>query len=226
MVLPLTAPCLDRRGRHRVSDLDGAERRLKVLRKSQDNSCGAAGTVQPTSGLAWSRKAWALAPREPSPCAERASNNKAVSHRISHGIHLRSWVFGQRRLGAEQGLPDRSGEHVVEIKMQLAEHADAVAAGAVDRHLRLKSDLEVAADIDHAGIDRCRSSPSYCRNYWRPASHLRLGDQDQMVDEIGQLVDPESPISGMACCTESTSPWHRLAGCRLLAPHRRSVVGI
>ena len=54
------------------------------------------------------------------------------------------------------GWPIVLGEHVVEIKMQLAEDADSGAAGAVDRNLRLKADLEVAADPDHARIDRCR----------------------------------------------------------------------
>ena len=64
-------------------------------------------------------------------------------------------------------------EHVVEIKMQLPEDADAGAAGAIDRHLRLEADLEIAADPDHARIDGAGGDEAVAEIVGDRRRHLR-----------------------------------------------------
>src|SRR6202035_5555808 len=88
---------------------------------------------------------------------------------------------------ADEGLADGLGENVVEIKMQLPDHADAVAALGIDRNLRLKPNLEIAADPDHARIDGAGGDEAVAEIVGGRCRHLELDDRDQVIDEIGQL---------------------------------------
>src|SRR5258708_30488211 len=94
------------------------------------------------------------------------------------------WIDGRAR--GEQRLPDRVGEYVVEIEVQLRHGTDARPAGAIDRDDRLKADLEIAADPDHPRIDRAGSDEWIAEIVGHGRRELGLHDRDQMVDEIGQ----------------------------------------
>ena len=62
-----------------------------------------------------------------------------------------------QNLPPSSGRPNRVREHIIEIKMQLAEEPNPGAAGAIDWKYRLCPDLKVCADPNHARIDRaCR----------------------------------------------------------------------
>ena len=69
-------------------------------------------------------------------------------------IPLEFQLLRRSRTATEQRPADRVREHVVKIKVQLAEEADAGAAGMVDRKHRLRADLEIGADPYHPRIDR------------------------------------------------------------------------
>ena len=69
------------------------------------------------------------------PIAKRS--NDTVTIRIRMCIPSKGELAGSGRCPAKQWLPDGGGENVVEIKMQLAKNADAVATCPVDRELRL-----------------------------------------------------------------------------------------
>jgi hypothetical protein len=69
------------------------------------------------------------------PIDKRSSGTVAIRIRIC--VPLKGEPAGSGRCPAKQWLPDGGGENVVEIKMQLAKNADAVATCPVDRELRL-----------------------------------------------------------------------------------------
>src|ERR1700679_316741 len=96
-------------------------------------------------------------------------------------------LAGKSRRAAEQRLSDRGREHVVEIKVQLPENADAGAAGAVHRHLRFETDLEVATDPDHARIDRAGGDEAVAEIIGDRRCELCFDDRNQMIDDIGEL---------------------------------------
>src|SRR5260370_10927711 len=101
-----------------------------------------------------------------------------------------AWLTSKRFCGsdgaAEDRLADRGGEQVVEIDVQLRQRADIASAVAVDRNDRLQPDLEVIADVDHAGIDgagRPQSGAGEIRG--RPLERS-LDDPNEAIDEIRQ----------------------------------------
>ena len=94
-------------------------------------------------------RSWARATDAPSD--KRSSDTAAIRIRIC--VPLKAELPGSGRCPAKQRPPDGGREDVVEIKMQLAENADAVATCPVDRELRLQPDLEIATDPDHTWIN-------------------------------------------------------------------------
>src|SRR5215472_5803251 len=111
---------------------------------------GAAPTDPPTGGLALASMACACAP----PLAVTASRMDATKICVRMVRSSRIGFVGCRRYAADQRLPVALGEDVVEIEMELPEKTDAGAAVAIDWNHRLKADLEIAPDPDHARIDR------------------------------------------------------------------------
>src|SRR6516164_5022687 len=92
------------------------------------------------------------------------------------------------RAAAEQRSANRCWEYIVEIKMQLAEKADAGPAGAVDREYRFGTDLEVGAHPYQARIGRSGGDRTIPEIVGDRRRELRLNYRKQVIDEIGQLV--------------------------------------
>src|ERR1700693_1013671 len=87
-------------------------------------------------------------------------------------------LAGRGRGAAKQRLSDGRREYVVEIKVQLSEHADAVAARGVDRDRRFQADLEIAADPDHARIDGAGGDKTVAEIVGNRRRHLEFDDRD------------------------------------------------
>src|SRR5258708_2171584 len=99
-------------------------------------SLGGVCTVLPTAGLARSRKACAsAAPAQ----AHRSAPARTREDRLR-------WVMASPR---EDRPPDRVGEQVVEVEMQLQQRAHAVALAFAIGNDRLGADLEILPGPDH-----------------------------------------------------------------------------
>src|SRR5579863_10055533 len=106
-----------------------------------------------------------------------------IRYRFSEKDHAPSKIFGGRGRGtADERLSDRLREHVVEIEMELAEHADTAAARAVDRNDRLDTDLEIASDPDNARIDRAGGDVAVAEIVGGRRRKLRLDYRNEMID--------------------------------------------
>jgi hypothetical protein len=92
------------------------------------------------------------------------------------------------RAATEQRPTNRGREHVVQIKMQLAQETDAGAAGMVHRDDGLRSDLEVSAHPDHPWIDRADGDRAVAEIVGDWCCELGLDDRNEVIDEIGKLV--------------------------------------
>src|SRR5262245_57759617 len=90
------------------------------------------------------------------------------------------------RVAGEDRPADRRREDVVEIEVQLADHADAAAAGAVDRYDRLDAELEVLAGPQDARIDGTGRAEPRVECIANRCLELGFYDGDQAVDEVWQ----------------------------------------
>src|SRR5229473_7904255 len=101
-----------------------------------------------------------------------------------------AWLTSERSCwsdgAAEDRLADRGGEQVVEIDVQLRQHADIASAVAVDRNDRFEPDLEVIADPDHARIDGAGRPQSGAGEIRRRRLERSLDDRNEAIDEIRQ----------------------------------------
>src|SRR5205807_408054 len=106
----------------------------------------------------------------------------------SHDGASEAELLRRSRAAAEQRPADGGWEHVVKIKMQLAEDTDAGSAGAIDRNHRLKTDLEIVPHPDHAWIDRSGRESAVAVIVGDRRCQLCLDDRNQVIDKLRQLV--------------------------------------
>src|SRR5258708_5424678 len=101
-----------------------------------------------------------------------------------------AWLTSERSCGsdgaAEDRLADRGGEQVVEIDVQLRQRTDIASAVTIDRNDRLEPDLEVIADVDHAGIDGAGRPQSGAGEIRGRRLERSLDDRNEAIDEIRQ----------------------------------------
>jgi hypothetical protein len=85
--------------------------------------------------------------------AERRQQRRKDKDAKSHERASEFDLLRRSETAAKQRPADRGRKHVVKIKVQLAEEADAGPTGAIDREHRFSPDLEVSAHPYHARID-------------------------------------------------------------------------
>ena len=78
-------------------------------------------------------------------------------------------------------------EHVVEIKVQLGNKAHTRPARPIYGNHGLKADLKIAADPDRSRIDGAGRLVGVAEIVGNGRGELRLGNEDQVIDEIGEL---------------------------------------
>src|SRR5215831_11349912 len=152
--------------------------------KVSETSRGAFATALPTAGLARSSIAWACAAM---PLNAIASNER-IRTRSRIGVTSEFELLWRSRAAAEQRPADRCREHIIEIKMQLAEETDAGAAGVIHWDHRLSTHLEIGADPDHTRIDRAGGDRAIAEIVGHRRRKLHLDERDEVINEIGQLV--------------------------------------
>src|SRR5437016_14314594 len=90
---------------------------------------------------------------------------------------------GRLNRPAEDGPAYAARIDVVEIIVQLRDHADIAAALAVDRDQRLDAELERVADPNDARIDGAGRRGSRCQRVRHRRLQGRLHQRDQVIDE-------------------------------------------
>src|SRR5262249_49260135 len=116
------------------------------------------------------------------------ASNERIRTRSRIGVTSEFELLRRSRAAAEQRPADRGREYVVKIKVQLAEEADAGAAGMVHRKHVLNTDLEIAADPYHTRIDRAGGDRAIAEIVGHRRRKLHLDERDEVINEIGQLV--------------------------------------
>src|SRR5262249_51806875 len=126
-------------------------------------------TVLPTRGCEWSGNAWAEASPALSTIASRISNvggPDMAPHapRLGEAVALRECPvvnetaslagLGRAQRAAERRPREDLRQDVVQVEVDLSEHAHVLAGRRVDRHHRLEPDLHILAEPQDAGIDR------------------------------------------------------------------------
>src|SRR5271155_1229703 len=117
-------------------------------------------------------------------CREREKSCRCESM-DAHGVTSKGHFAGSGG-AAKERLPDGRWEHVVEIKMQLAENANPRSTGAVDRYHRLEPDLVGASDVDETGIDGASGGVGIAEIVGDRCAEAQLDDRNHVIDEIGQ----------------------------------------
>ena len=99
-------------------------------------------------------------------------------------ISTSEWEFSRRRPGADQRLPERGRENVIEIEMQLSDHTHPAAALIVDGKDGFDADLEITSDPDHAWSDESGRHEAVAKIVGDRGHQADFDDWDQVIEEV------------------------------------------
>ena len=165
--------------------LHAAERRLQVLRERQRNLVWGGRHRTSDQRVRMVEEGVGLRGRGYQGYEYRSCNRDRRSHDPSP---LEVELSRRGASAAEERLSDCAREHIVEIKMQLSNDADAGPTLSIDRDNCLETHLKISADPDHTRVDCASRDGAVAEIVGDRGLEIRLDDRNQMIDEIGQLI--------------------------------------